>query len=212
MILNEDDVQYIKNKFTRELVDPVTILFFSSKQCELCNQDKELMNELVSIDDRLKLTEINIEEKKNEAKALGIDSAPAFMFTGKITYPLYYIGSPIGHEFAAFLEDIVNVSTGKTNLSEAIKKDLKSIDKPVEIKVFVTPSCPYCPSAVHTAHMFTIENQKIVSKMIEAEEFPELAEKYEVMAVPKVVINEKVQFEGAYPPVNFLKFIHQALD
>ncbi len=47
--------------------------------------------------------------------------------------------------------------------------------------------------------------------MIEAEEFPELANKYEVMAVPKIVINDKVSFEGAYPPAYFLKYLKHAL-
>ena len=60
MILSEEDVQYIKEKFDKELKGEVTILFFSSSNCELCEQDRELMNELVSIDNRLKLTEIDL--------------------------------------------------------------------------------------------------------------------------------------------------------
>jgi predicted DsbA family dithiol-disulfide isomerase len=35
--------------------------------------------------------------------------------------------------------------------------------------------------------------------MVEAMEFPQLAMKYGVMGVPKTVINEDIEFEGALP-------------
>ncbi len=47
--------------------------------------------------------------------------------------------------------------------------------------------------------------------MINAPEFPELAQKYNVFAVPKVVINEGVQFEGALPENIFIEKVLQAV-
>ena len=47
--------------------------------------------------------------------------------------------------------------------------------------------------------------------MIEATEFPEMSQKYGVMAVPKIVINDKIKFEGAVPEHVFLKKIKEAL-
>ncbi|RLF83887.1 glutaredoxin, partial [Thermococci archaeon] len=84
-----------------------------------------------------------------------------------------------------------------------------------------TPTCPYCPMAVRMAHKFAIEhalagNDKILGNMIEAIEFPELADQYGVMAVPKVVIKvdgeDKVSFEGAYPEKMFLEKLLEALE
>ncbi len=42
-------------------------------------------------------------------------------------------------------------------------------------------------------------NPRITADVIEANEFPELSQQYRVMAVPKVIINDRVQFEGALP-------------
>jgi predicted DsbA family dithiol-disulfide isomerase len=49
------------------------------------------------------------------------------------------------------------------------------------------------------AHKLAIESDAIRGDMVEAIEFPQLAAKYGVMGVPKVVINEDVHFEGALP-------------
>jgi len=52
---------------------------------------------------------------------------------------------------------------------------------------------------VRLAHRFAIENEMIRADMIEAIEFPHLANKYYVHGVPRTVINEMVHQEGAAP-------------
>ncbi|HID04925.1 MAG TPA: glutaredoxin, partial [Aigarchaeota archaeon] len=56
-----------------------------------------------------------------------------------------------------------------------------------------------------------LENTNITADMIESLEFPHLANKYEVMAVPKIVINDKISFEGALPEQHFLEHVLLAL-
>ena len=43
-------------------------------------------------------------------------------------------------------------------------------------------------------------------------DWPDLARKYRVMAVPKVVINDRVQFEGALPEREFLRKVLEAVE
>ncbi len=57
-----------------------------------------------------------------------------------------------------------------------------------------------------------IENDLVRADMIEANEFPELSEQYEVMGVPRVVINDMSYFEGALPEAQFLQAALQTLD
>src|ERR1043166_6359492 len=49
-----------------------------------------------------------------------------------------------------------------------------------------------------------IASPRVRAECIEANEFPELSQRYQVMAVPKVVINDRVGFEGALPERAFL--------
>jgi len=90
------------------------------------------------------------------------------------------------------------------------RQALKDLDKDVRIQVFVTPTCPYCTSVVRLAHQFAMESPRIRGEMVEATEFPHLAQKYHVFGVPKAVINETVFVEGAVPETVFLEHVLQA--
>jgi predicted DsbA family dithiol-disulfide isomerase len=65
---------------------------------------------------------------------------------------------------------------------------------------------------VRLAQHMAIASPRVTAECIEANEFPELSRRYQVMAVPKVVINDKVQFEGALPERAFLDAVLQAVD
>jgi glutaredoxin-like protein len=110
------------------------------------------------------------------------------------------------------IEDIIDVSKRETGLSKATKERLSRIDKEVNIQVFVTPTCPYCPRMVHMAHQFAIENDYITADMVEVIEFPQLANYYEVSGVPKTVINDKEEIVGAVPEASFLESIENAIN
>jgi predicted DsbA family dithiol-disulfide isomerase len=49
------------------------------------------------------------------------------------------------------------------------------------------------------AHQLAIESDLITSDMVEVSEFPHLAVKYQVMGVPRTVIDETIHIEGAVP-------------
>ena len=60
------------------------------------------------------------------------------------------------------------------------------------------------------AHKMAIESPRVSADAVEASEFPQLAQKYEVMGVPKIVVNEDVQFVGALPEAQYLKEVMRA--
>ena len=60
-------------------------------------------------------------------------------------------------------------------------------------------------------HM-AIASDRVTATAIEATEFPDMSQAYRVSAVPKIVINDRVEFEGALPEPQFLDAVLQALD
>ena len=62
------------------------------------------------------------------------------------------------------------------------------------------------------AQHMAVASSRVRAECIEATEFPEMAERYQVMAVPKIVINDRVQFEGALPEPQFLAAVLQAVN
>ncbi len=205
MVLSQSDRNAVK-EILKEMDREVKLLFFEGENCEYCSAIKELLSELTDLG-KIKLEVLDI--NSDLAKELNLEGAPAIVIDNNRR--IRFMGIPSGHEFRAFLDAIIMVSTGKYKLSDEAKGMLEKVNKPVEIKVFITPTCPYCPIAVFTAHKFAVANENVTSKMIEAIEYPKLAEKYGVMAVPKIVINDEVQFEGAVPDHIFAQHVLQAL-
>lgn len=56
-----------------------------------------------------------------------------------------------------------------------------------------------------------IENQHLKADVIEAGEFPQLVQRYNIRAVPKTVINEFIEVEGMQPEKLFLGHVMRAL-
>jgi predicted DsbA family dithiol-disulfide isomerase len=65
---------------------------------------------------------------------------------------------------------------------------------------------------VRLAQHMSIASDRIRSECVEANEFPDLSRRYQVMAVPKIVINDRVEFEGAIPERDFVNAVLQAVD
>ncbi|MHB0912324.1 MAG: protein disulfide oxidoreductase [Armatimonadota bacterium] len=214
-IIPEQDREFLKQKFRDEMDGEVTILTYTKRpegessegfECEFCAETEELMNEVAGLSDK-----INVEVREYSPD-VDIDKLPAIVIAKDGTSGVRYFGIPGGFEFSSFVEDLVDVSRNSTDLSDQTKKKVRSIDKAVHIQVFVTPTCPYCPSAVRIAHQMAVENPgHIKADAVEAAEFPYLVERYGIDAVPTVVINDKVQFEGALPDEDFADQVNQAL-
>ena len=62
------------------------------------------------------------------------------------------------------------------------------------------------------AQHMAVASSRVRAECIEATEFPEMAQRYQGMAVPKIVINDRVQFEGALPEPQFLAAVLQAVN
>lgn len=182
------------------LVSPVKLLFFTQKNpCPTCMQQNALLKELVSLSDKLELKVFDFVLHGNEAKNYTIDTIPATAVIGKKDYGIRFYGITAGYEFTSLLEAIIMVSTGRSGLDPQLEELVSNIKEPIHIQVMVTLTCPYCPKMVHVAHQFAFINDNIQADMMEASEFPQLAQKYDVSGVPKTIINEVYSFEGALP-------------
>ena len=207
-ILNEQVRQQVKKEFANLQDDVRLVVFTQELECQYCRENRSMAEEIAAISSKITTEVYNFITDKEKANAYKIDKIPAIVVEGVKDYGIRFYGIPAGYEFSSLIEAIKIVSKRDSGLSPESKKLLKRIDKPVHIQVFVTPTCPYCPMAVKLAHKLALESDFITADMIEAAEFPHLANKYNVFGVPKTVVNEKIQFEGALPEA---AFVSQAL-
>ena len=215
-LLKDTDIQFLKEKFGKELGEEVKVIAFTSENQNKDNNTvfKDILTEVSDLDERIKL-EFYSEDDKEMVEKYGITMYPAFAMVGEKDYGVRFYGIPSGYEFAALIENLVDISKNKSAFPADLLDEVKSINEEITIKVFVTPTCPHCPGAARKAHMFAMENEKILGEAIEANEFPVISEKYKVMAVPKIVIEAKngksVSFEGNYPEAHFIEKIKEIL-
>jgi glutaredoxin-like protein len=206
-LLDKEKLQ-LKKIFDAKLDGEVKIVMFTQEfECTTCKDTKELVLEIAELSPKLKAEVYDFLKDKEKVKEFSIDKIPAIALVGKKKYGIRYYGAPSGYEFMALVETIADASTGKTKLSPETKQKLQKINKPIHIQVFSTPTCPYCPQAVRLAHQFAVENPLIVADMVEVVEFPFLSERYAVMGVPKIVINETTSFVGALPEERFVEYV-----
>ena len=57
-----------------------------------------------------------------------------------------------------------------------------------------------------------MEFEQVTADVIEANEFPDLSRRYAVSGVPKIIINDRVEFTGAVPEAQFVAAIQHAVE
>ena len=218
-LLNEQVVSQISQTF-EQMKEPVQILFFGSQDnCEYCTDTRQLLEEVAGIDEKVSLDFYDIKENADMAAKFNVERVPAIVIAAKdgdqvTDFGIQYSGIPAGHEFGTLINDIVLVSGRDSGLSAEAREYLKNLDKPLHLQVFVTPTCPHCPRAVLLAHQMAMENPSMIrAEGVEATEFPELANQFNVRGVPQTVINAGMgTVVGAMPEKNLLAEIMRAVN
>lgn len=211
-LIPDEHRDHIKNQLAENLTNPVRIVMFTQEmECKFCAETKQLMIELAALNDKINVEVHDFVADSLMAREYGVDKIPALVIMGERDYGIRFYGLPYGYEFQTLMEDLKMVSSRRTDLTDETKAKLREIKIPINIKVFTTLTCPHCPAAAVTAHKFAMENELIKAEVIDASEFPDLAIKHMVMATPKTVINEKIEFVGAVPENLFLDQVLQAI-
>ncbi len=198
-LIPDDKKEQLRNEFKEKLEGTVKIVMFTQElECRLCSDTRQLIQEVAALNEKITVEVYDFVADTQKAKQYGVDKIPALAVIGEKDYGVRIYGIPYGYELQTLTEAMISVSRGKTDLSDSTKAILAEVKAPVHIQVFVTLTCPHCAAAAAVAHKLAVESDMIRADVIDGNEFPALAQKYAVIGVPKVVINEKVEFMGAF--------------
>lgn len=209
MLLGEKEREAVRARLDSLTGQVRLILFEAALDCPYCSQTNELITEVASLSPLLEVQIHNFHTDTEAVERYGIRHIPALVLLdgdGK-DYGIRFYGIPSGYEFSTLLEDIQMISTGHTSFSEHATATLRALKEKVHLQVFITPTCPYCPSAVRLAHMAAYVSEQVTADMVEAMEFPALSDQYQVMGVPKTIVNEVGSLDGAVPEAHFIQSI-----
>ena len=204
-VLDKANLDDLTDKFESQLNSPVSLRLFtqnnseliiSGRKCDTCLTTEKILTEISGISDKLNLEIIDIYKTTDESSDLKINRIPATII-GQTGRAIYY-GIPSGYEFSTLINSIINASRDCQNLSEDIIKNLTEIQNLIKIKVFVTPSCKYCPEIAELTLSLALQFSNIQTEVIEIQEYPELADNYDISTVPVTVINDKIRLAGQF--------------
>ena len=131
------------------------------------------------------------------AQKWNVDTGPVLLFEPD-KYNIRWYGGPLGEEGRTFLELLIYLGLGKANLSEQSLQVLNKIQEPRQVKVFVSPTCPYCPQQAVNAVKAAIERPDIVSlELVDIQCRPDLADQYSAHSVPQAFANDVLIGMGA---------------
>jgi glutaredoxin-like protein len=213
MALMDQDTQRQVRDLLSAVTSPVTLRMFTQEfECSYCKETRQIVEEVADLSDKVNVEVADLVENKDLAESLNIDKIPAIVVQGEDgkDYGIRFFGIPSGYEFTSLLESIILVGTGSFELTENTRAFLDSLEAPLNLQVFVTPTCPYCPQAVVLAHRLAFASDRVTADMVEVTEFPHLGQRYNVMGVPRTVINDDTYIEGAAPELMLLEKLKAA--
>ena len=113
-------------------------------------------------------------------------------------YGIKWLGAPSGEEGRALVELIILLGTGRTELSRESEKILSTITDKRHIRLFVSPTCPYCPQQAFNAMKAAIARPDVISlEIIDVQAFPDIADTYGAQSVPQAFANDQLIAMGA---------------
>lgn len=189
----------IAKKFAT-LASPVTLIFFEqSIGCETCAPTKRLLEQLSELSDHITIEVLNLALDKGRAAEYGIDRVPAIVVSAPGRARVRFCGAPRGNELMSLVEAVRLTGVGDAGLSDRSRERLKGLTRPVDVKVFFTPTCVDCPRMVNLAFQVAVESPFVTATAIDATEYPDLVRRYRVNGVPKTVIDDRAEVMGAVP-------------
>ena len=207
-LLSEQDRQVVRGHLAA-IQHPVSLLLFTQTigAPETALLARQVLDEVAGLNDLVSLEEVNFVLDHDRATQYGIDRIPAVVVLaeGEDTR-MRFLGAPAGYEFMSLVEAVILAGTTDSGLSPDSRALIAShVTAPLEINVFVTPTCPHCPRAVTLAHRMARESPFIRATCVEATEFMDLSRQFRVTGVPKTVVNGSIEILGALPEDAFVR-------
>jgi alkyl hydroperoxide reductase subunit AhpF len=141
-LLSAQDEQVLKQHLSA-IDKPVTLLLFTQAigGSETGAIAKQVLDELAALHEKITVVEKNFILDVDDRAKYGIDKSPgvAVLSDGEDTR-MRFFGAPTGYEFVPLVEAVLLAGSGNLELSDETQKLLATVDKPMNIQVFSTPT------------------------------------------------------------------------
>jgi thioredoxin reductase (NADPH) len=193
---NENFMRQLKQTFDQFSHD-IPIYMFTQRGMDdiFAQTNRQIVRTFRQLSSKITFKEYYLDHEL--AQKYNVDRSPTLLIAPE-RVSIRWLGAPLGEEGRTFLETLILVGLGQSNLNEQSLKVLNKIDTPRSVKLFVSATCPYCPQQAVNAVKAAIEKPELISlELIDIQCEPELADQYSAHSVPQTFANDVLIAQGA---------------
>ena len=190
----------------------VKVVVFKDPNNEESVNIENAVKEIASISDKLEFSSYNAGENKELEAKVKITRTPTIAVLDKDGNfsGLKYSSLPSGHELNSFILGLYNVAgPGQKVSSEEALEKIKNINKPVNIKIGISLSCTKCPKTVQATQRIATLNKNVEMEMINIFTFQDFKNRYDIMSVPAIIIDDQHVYFGEKNVEDMLEIINK---
>lgn len=205
----DDNIQNQLKDIFAKFDKKVKVVLIKDPEITKSTQMEEFLSEISSLSDKIDFQSLNKNENLELEKKIDAERFPTIAFFDQDNNfkGIKFSTLPGGHELNSFILALYNIAGAGQKMSEESKKKIDGISTPQKIKIGVTLSCSRCPESVQSAQRIAIENSNIDVEIIDVFTFPKFREKFEIMSVPAIIIDDKLVGFGQKNIEQFLDLI-----
>mgnify|MGYP003579602224 FL=1 len=142
-LLSDQDRQVVREHLAA-IQQPVTLLLFTQSigAPETALLARQVLDELASLNELIRVEEINFVLERDRAEQYGIEHIPAIvLLSGDQDTRMRFLGAPAGYEFMSLIEAVLLAGTNASRLLPESRALISAnVTTPTDIQVFVTPT------------------------------------------------------------------------
>lgn len=208
--------QFLDEQLTEQLkavvsrfANPIEIVVVENAENEESDKMVNAMHEVAAVSDSIKLS--IVKESEEIKTKYNIERTPVIVLLDKDgNYGnLKYASLPGGHELNSFILGMYNVAGPGQKLEDEVVEKIKQLSTPTNIKVGISLACTKCPKTIQSIQKIVSRNKNIEMEMINIFAFPEFKEKYDIMSVPAIIVNDKDVYFGEKDIEDILQILNK---
>ena len=174
---------------------PLYMFVQKGKEDMFVQANRQIVRAFRELTNKITFKEFNLDHEL--AKKWNVTHSPTLLVAPE-RFSIRWLGAPLGEEGRTFLETLLLVGMNQSHLNEEARKVLRKIDSPRDVKVFVSPTCPYCPQQALNGVQAAVEMPDLINlEIVDIQCNPDLAEKYSAHSVPQTHANDILVGQGA---------------
>jgi hypothetical protein len=151
---------------------------------------------LINVARQISGVSMNRVEMVDEAGSHPFADKPSLTLAAGDVRNIHYLAAPEGTELGPFLDAVARLGKGKGAPESGTFTSVQSLSKPADVLVLIAAACPHCPQVVRAALTLAVIQPLITVWVVDAVQFPDLAERYKVKSTPTTIINEGMTIVG----------------